>query len=93
MSTTGRMDKQITTFTKLNTTQQKEEKRTLECAITWSNLRNVSERSHSVCMKSKDSQSQCDQSQNSSCCCRRSGKMKTGLRELSINDENALHFE
>ena len=44
MSTTGRMDKQITTFTKLNTTQQKEEKRTLECAITWSNLRNVSER-------------------------------------------------
>ena len=27
MSTTGRMDKQITTFTKLNNTQQKEKKK------------------------------------------------------------------
>lgn len=53
MSTTGRMDKQITTFTKLNTTQQKEEKENSECAITWSNLRNATEKSHSFNMKSR----------------------------------------
>ena len=93
MSTTGRMDKQITTSTKLNTTQLKEKKRTLECAITWRNLKNVTERSHSIYMKSKDRQSQYDRNQNSSCCWEEELEAKNGHKRTFYNDENVLYFE
>lgn len=91
MSTTGRMDKQITTFTKLNTLSQKEEKENSGMCSAWSNLRNATEEAHSVCMKSRIAKASVTEVK-AAAAAGRSGEDKNGLKSFPINDENALHL-